>query len=91
MDKEDRELRIKIAQLQSNIQFYLTVAIGFIASTVGFLIAGYQVGIDMLETHSTPRVIVFITFGVLSIASAMIAQRYLNKLKLSRKELLNLK
>ena len=91
MDEEARELQIRIAQLQSDIQFHLAVAISLIASTVGFLIAAYHVTVNAYETFSEAAGIIFFIFVGLSSVCAIVARRYLKNLRLAQKELYNLK
>ena len=86
MDEEARELQIRIAQCQSDIQFYLAVAISLIVSTVGFLILGYQVTVSIYETYSEAAGIIFFGFIGLSSVCAMVARGYLKKLRLAQKE-----
>ncbi len=44
MNPEDRELQIKLAQLNAKLQVDLTVAFGFLASALVLFVFAYQIG-----------------------------------------------
>jgi hypothetical protein len=48
MDKEERELQIKLAQIQADINIFMSISLGQYAAMGVFLVAGYTFIMDGL-------------------------------------------
>ncbi len=51
MDKEERELQIKLAKLQTDVQIWLAISLTFLGAIGGFLIGGYQLYITSVPSN----------------------------------------
>jgi hypothetical protein len=91
MDKEARELQIKLAQLQTDIRIYTSAVFGFIALSVASLVAGYQFGLEGMATNDNLKVFLGIFFLILTFVFAWATRRCYKGLLFCRDELYNLK
>jgi len=91
MDKEARELQIKLAQLQTDIRIFTSAVFGFIAIAGAFLVAGYQVGFDGIVTNNNLKVLLAIAFFFIAVLALWQSEKAYKNLSLCRDELYNLK
>jgi hypothetical protein len=49
MDREDGELQIKLAQLQTDVQIYLTISVSILAVCFAFIISFQQLSLQATE------------------------------------------
>jgi hypothetical protein len=89
----DRELQIKIAQLNAKLKVCLAAVFGFIALAGAFILAGYQLALGAIRTEPINSFEVYISvlfFGVAGIVTVA-ALSYWLKLRECAKEIDNLK
>lgn len=79
MDPEERELQIKLAQMQTNIQIWFTLGITFFAAGVASLIAEWQIITLPDDTiFKALAIILFGFFAILSMALSYVSFRKYN-------------
>jgi len=85
MSNPERELNIKIAQLNAKLQIEVTAFFSFVALSLGALITAFQFGLPSLGklTNSMFAAIAFIAIAVVAIIGAV---DYLTKLNSTEKE-----
>ncbi|MGC8912251.1 MAG: hypothetical protein ACP5K8_09275 [Nitrososphaeria archaeon] len=67
MNNQDRELQIKLAKLQANIQIYISCAFGFLAGFLSVVIIGVQIYFSLpIEAHSVFEVNLFFLIAFIS-------------------------
>lgn len=93
MDKEEKELQIKLAKLNTKLQICIAAVFGFIALAGAFIVVGYQFGIDSLASSPeiSPKFWVSMVFFVFSAIVLIVASNYIKKLNSCEKEIENLK
>ncbi len=88
MDKEERELQIKLAKLQADVQIWLATSLALIAVCGGLLIAGYQIDITSVTPNLNGlKTIEFIITGLALVAFGVLAAISVNKTDKYRKEM----
>lgn len=90
MNTEERALQIKIAQLQSDINIFISLSLGQFAAMGAFLIAGYQLILSGFPSDIT-KIWIGLLFVIPAIPSGIRAYQNLNKVRLSREELHSIK
>ena len=89
MDNEDRELQIKLAILQTDIQSYLTINLSLIAIAFALLISFQQLSVQATETWKS--YIYIVSMIAMAGITFIISKVYIDKIKEKRKEMEELK
>ena len=89
LNNEDRELQIRLAQLQTDIQTYLTINVSFVAILFAFIIGFQQLSAQATEAW---RAIIYLAGMVaMVVLSIFVTKRYVDKMVEKRKEMDELK
>lgn len=88
--EEERKLQIKLAKLNTTLQITIAAVFGSIAVSAAFIVAGYQFGLDSWSTLS-PKTVIAFAFFVFSGYVAIVGYRFLRKLISCEKEIEELK
>ena len=64
MDKEDRELQIKITQLNAKLQVQIAAVFGFIGAAVGSFVASYEIQNECAKFSLIIVAIISILYGI---------------------------
>jgi hypothetical protein len=90
LSEEAKELQIRIAQLQSCINAFTSMSVGFFATMLGFIVAGYLLFTGGYITGDVLKIMVGLGMFGFAMLAGIRALHDLNKVKLNRKELHNL-
>jgi len=74
MDAEEKKLQIKLAQLQADLQIWLTICFGFIAVFFSMVIASWQEFLSTPESQALLKISLFVTM-LLGFAGMIIVTR----------------
>lgn len=86
LHREDRELQIKLARLQSEIQIYLTAAFGFLAGFFAFIAIFYQFYFASPAENSLVKNITGIGIVLLAFLCLSAANWFIRKMSTARKQ-----
>jgi bacteriorhodopsin len=89
LSNENKELQIKLALLQTDIQTYLTINVSLIAITFALIISFQQLSAQATETWKSYLYIV--SMIAMAVISYLITKVYTDKIKEKRKEMEELK
>jgi len=84
---EDLELQIKLAQLQADVQIYLTMCFGFIAVLVAFIIGFMQTFYILPSDQDFVKNELFALILVLNTIMILLTYYYIKKAKAARAEM----
>ncbi len=90
MDKEEKELQIKLAKLQADIQIWLTASFAFLALLAGSVIAAWQFYFSPPTDPAILKSFLFDTFVVIAVAFAVLAVISVLKMESCRDQMDNL-
>jgi len=91
LHNEDRELQIKLAELQADIQIYLTLCFGFMALFAALMIGYLQIHFSLPPEHTFTRNIVFVSIVVCGIILLGFTNYFFNKARDTRKQMKELR
>ena len=89
MDREEKELQIKLAQLQTDVQIYLTIALSFMAVLFSLIISFQQLYLQAIESSQR----YFYLFGLILSGALVyfVVRIYIRKMQSKREEMESLK
>lgn len=91
MDAEERELQIKLAQLNARLQIYIAGAFGFVALVIALTIGTYQSLAIYFSQKDLNQLLAGLFLLIITVISTIIASNFADKLNKCKKEIDSLK
>ena len=87
LHNEDRELQIRLAELQADVQINLTIAFGFFAGFVAFMIGFEQIYFSLSSENTLMKSIIFVFIALAGIACFISVTYFAGKAQDARKQM----
>ena len=91
MPKEDRELQIRLAELQTDIQINLTLCLGIVGICIAGIVAFAEIFFTFTAEQPVQEIMAFVFIVVLGITMFIVEGRYIKKVRSTRKQLTKLR
>ena len=91
MPSEDRELQIRLAELQTDIQINLTLCLGIVGILIAGIIAFAEIFFVFTAEQIVQQIIAFVFMIILGITNFILERRYIKKVWATRKQLTELR
>lgn len=91
MPNEDRELQIRLAELQTDIQINLTLCLGIIGILIAGIIAFAEIFFVLTAEQIVQQITAIMFMTILAITMFILERRYIKKVWATRKQLTELR
>jgi len=91
LPNEDRELLIRLAELQTDIQINLTLCLGIVATCIVGIVWFADKFFTFTAEQPVLEIMAFVFMVVLGITMCIVERRYIKKVRSTRKQLTELK
>jgi hypothetical protein len=87
VDAEEKKLQIKLAQLQADLQIWLTMCFGGIAVFISMVIASWQEFLSTPESQALLKISLFVTMLIGFVGMIIITSISTRQMKIKRSEM----